>query len=91
MHFVYAVFIPIVTIMFRKKDDGISVVTKKAFRNRNVFLTTTIDFFYHEKHEGHEVKKIIYKTLRFLRDLRGKYLSDDSPVDEKMDIQHVTK
>jgi hypothetical protein len=28
--------------MFLKKDGGINVVAKKALRNRNVFLTTTI-------------------------------------------------
>ena len=38
-------FIPIVILMFRKKDGGISVVAKKALRNRNVFLTTTINLW----------------------------------------------
>jgi hypothetical protein len=28
--------------MFQINDGGISVVTKKAFRNWNIFLTTTI-------------------------------------------------
>ena len=34
--------IPIVIIMFRIKDGGISVVRKKGFRNRKVFWTTTV-------------------------------------------------
>ena len=35
------IFIPTVIIMFPKKDGGIGV-EKKAFRNRNDFLTTTL-------------------------------------------------
>jgi len=46
-------FIPLVIIMFRKKDGGIRVCSRKTVLNRNVFLTTPIyrnlaDSFFHQ-------------------------------------------